>query len=110
LEVQHKTLTTYLDNDQRRILKFVHDWLPTGKRLFREGLEASLGCLLCGYLEETSDHILICQRDIQEQTRLKIVEYRQKDMANNHGHSKLNNILEIALMETPRNRDWMPLI
>jgi hypothetical protein len=28
-EMQQKTLTNYKQNDQRRILKFVHDWLPT---------------------------------------------------------------------------------
>jgi hypothetical protein len=30
-DLQHKALSTYSENNQRRILKFVHGWLPTNK-------------------------------------------------------------------------------
>jgi hypothetical protein len=43
-EIQHKALRSYSQNDQRRILKFTHDWLPTNYRLFREKQEASPAC------------------------------------------------------------------
>jgi hypothetical protein len=35
-DLQYKVLSGYDINDQRRILKFVHNWLPTNKRLHRE--------------------------------------------------------------------------
>jgi hypothetical protein len=50
--LQHKALSTFADPDQCRILKFVHGWLPTNKRLFREGTESSPKCILCNHLEE----------------------------------------------------------
>jgi hypothetical protein len=33
-DIQHKVLRRYGEIDQRRILKFVHGWLPTNNRLF----------------------------------------------------------------------------
>jgi hypothetical protein len=35
-ELQYKILSTYEIQDQQRILKFVHNWLPTNHRLQRE--------------------------------------------------------------------------
>jgi hypothetical protein len=106
-ELQHKTLKSYKLSDQRRLLKFVHEWLPTNLRLFREGQDASPACSLCGSLEESNDHILECPYPQQQQTRSKLSDYLWKDNEN-HGNSELNNIIEIALTECTHNTDWTP--
>jgi lipopolysaccharide export system protein LptC len=108
-ELQHKVLRTYTPNDQRRILKFAHDWLPTNFRLFRENIEASPACRLCGELEETNDHMLRCQHSRQQQTRMQVNDYLWKDNEN-HGNSELNNIIELALSESMHNKDWKPVM
>jgi hypothetical protein len=56
-KVQRKVLMTYSTNDQRRILKMVHGWLPTYERLHRENQTTTTQCPLCHYQSETSLHI-----------------------------------------------------
>jgi hypothetical protein len=107
-ELQHKALQSDKLSDQRRIIKFVHDWLPTHLRLFREAQAESPACQLCGALEETDDHILDCAHPCQQQPRDKLNEYLQRD-DDNHGNSELNNIiLEITLSECSQNVKWTP--
>jgi hypothetical protein len=108
-DLQHKALLTYKLSDQRRLLKFVHDWLPTNHRLFREGQEQTPACRLCGELEETSDHMLECRLPRQQQIRSKISDYLWRDNEN-HGNSKLNNIIEIAMSESIHNKNWKPVM
>jgi hypothetical protein len=108
-EVQHKVLRTYQQSDQRRILKFVHGWLPTNHRLYREGQEASPTCPLCGNLEETNDHLLDCPTSEQQQIRYQMNAYIWRDNEN-HGNSELNNIIELALTESITNRKWTPVM
>jgi hypothetical protein len=106
-ELQYKALKTYKQSDQRRILKYAHDWLPTNLRLFREGQEESPACQLCGALEETNDHIMECPNPRQQQLHDKLHDYLWRDNEN-HGNSELNNIIEIALSECTQNNGWTP--
>jgi ribonuclease HI len=108
-DLQQKVLRTYSQNDQRRLLKFAHDWLPTNFRLYREEQEQSPACRLCGDLEETNDHLLRCQHPRQQQTRLRVSDYLWKDNEN-HGNSELNNIIELALSESIHNKEWKPVM
>jgi hypothetical protein len=108
-DIQHKALSTYSENDQRRILKFVHGWLPTNKPLFREGIEASPKCQLCDHLEESSDHLLVCTHASMENIRMKISEYLWKDSVN-HGNGELNNVIELTITECPHNKEWSPIL
>jgi hypothetical protein len=107
-EVQQKALLSFTESDQCRILKFVSGWLPTNKRLYREGIEKSPRCQLCNSLEEHNDHLLTRSRDIQEHTRQKIIDYIWRDNTN-HGNSELNNIIELALSESAHKETWQPL-
>jgi ribonuclease HI len=108
-DIQEKALRYFSESDQSRILKFVHGWLPTNKRLYREGIEKSPKCQLCNALEESNDHLWICSRDIQENARVKIMEYIWRDNSN-HGNSELNNIIELAFSESTHNSKWTPLV
>jgi hypothetical protein len=105
-ELQHKVLRSYKLADQRRLLKFAHEWLPTNVRLFREGLEGSPVCRLCGNLEETNDHMLECPLPCQHKIRQKLTDYLWKDVGNQHSNSELNNIIDPALSESPYNKKW----
>jgi hypothetical protein len=42
-----------------------------------------------------------------ENIRLRLLEFLWKDVTN-HGNSKLNNIIELAVTECPFNKDWTP--
>jgi enamine deaminase RidA (YjgF/YER057c/UK114 family) len=108
-ELQHKALRSYNQNDQRRILKFTHEWLPTNYRLFREKQESSPACRLCGDLEETNNHMLRCTHFKQQQARTKLSDYLWRDNET-HGNSELNNIIEIALSECTHNTQWTPVM
>jgi hypothetical protein len=108
-DMQHKALLTYRLSDQRRLLKFAHDWLPTNQRLYREGQEQTPACRLCGALEETSDHMLECRLPIQQEIRNKVSDYLWRDNEN-HGNSELNNIIELALSESTHNKKWTPVM
>jgi hypothetical protein len=105
--IQYKTLKTYKTSDQRRLLKFAHDWLPTNFRLFRDEQEASPACRLCGDLEETNDHILACAYPCQQQIRNHMNNYLWRDNEN-HGNAELNNIIELAFSECAHNKEWIP--
>jgi hypothetical protein len=108
-EMQHKVLLKYKLSDQRRLLKFAHDWLPSNHRLYREGQEQTPACRLCGALEETSDHILECRLPCQHEIRNKISDFLWRDNGN-FGNSELNNIIEIALSESIHNKEWKPVM
>jgi hypothetical protein len=106
-DIQHTVLRGYSENDQRRILKFCHDWLPTNKRLFREGQMPSAKCPLCNCLEETNVHLLECQHPSQQNIREDLYFYMQKDI-HNMGNGELNNLMELALQESTVNPHWKP--
>jgi hypothetical protein len=69
---QKKALDHFAFQDQTRILKFVHGWLPTQSRFFKEGSTFSPRCKLCSELYENNFHMLGCQhpamQTIQEDT------------------------------------------
>jgi hypothetical protein len=106
-ELQYKALKTYKQSDQRRLLKFAQEWLPTNMRLFWEGQEESPACRLCGDLEESNDHMLECPFPCQQQTRNAVNSYLHRDNEN-LGNAELNNIIELALTECSRHSDWTP--
>jgi hypothetical protein len=58
---QKKALEHFDIQDQHRILKFVHGWLPTQSHLFKEGSATSPRCKLCTELYESNFHLLCCQ-------------------------------------------------
>jgi hypothetical protein len=64
---QWRVLTNYDINDKRRILKFVHGWLPTNYRLHRERQQSTPRCPLCYYLEEKEAHLFQCQHPLQQE-------------------------------------------
>jgi hypothetical protein len=83
-DAQHKVLSRLDINNQRRILKFVHGWLPTYDRLFREKQTRSPRCPLCHYLLETNMHMLQCRHPSQQ----AIVDEMQQKILNEPGMGK----------------------
>jgi hypothetical protein len=66
-DVQHKVLIGYDINDQRRLLKFMHNWLPTNKRLHREKSSPTQRCPLCFYIVEDELHLFTCHHPTQKE-------------------------------------------
>jgi hypothetical protein len=107
-DLQHKALSTFAHPDQRRILKFIHSWFPTNKRLFHKGIESSPKCNLCNHLEESTEHLLTCSHDSLESIWLQLTALFLWKDTNNHGNAELNNI--IAITESPHIDKWSPVI
>jgi hypothetical protein len=72
-DLQHKVLRRYGVNDQRRILKFVHGWLPTNNRLFREQRQQTQRCPLCHYIKEDAVHLFHCLHTRQMDTKHDLI-------------------------------------
>jgi hypothetical protein len=79
-DMQYKVLMQYGTNDQRRILKFVHDWLPTNSRLARERSSHTQRCKLCHYISEDAMHLFSCRHAKQTETRHALLAQLNKIM------------------------------
>jgi hypothetical protein len=64
-ELQHRALKGYDINDQQRILKYVHKWLPTNKRMHREQQSKTQRRPMCHFLVEDELHLFQCRHPIQ---------------------------------------------
>jgi hypothetical protein len=79
-DLQYKVLSSYDINDQRRILKFVHNWLPTNKRLHREKASTTQRCPLCQYIVEDELHMFQCRHAVQQGVIQKLQEQIHNDL------------------------------
>jgi hypothetical protein len=98
-QIQRRVLTTYSTNDQRRILKMVHGWLPTYARLHRENQTTNPRCPLCHYRSETSLHIFCCKHPKQQELFKRIIHYLEED-GKSSGNSIINHVITVALKNT----------
>jgi hypothetical protein len=67
-DIQYKVLKSYDVNDQRRLLKYVHRWLPTNHRLHQELQTHTQRCPMCYYILEDERHLLLCKDPAQANT------------------------------------------
>jgi hypothetical protein len=95
--------------DQTRILKFVHGWLPTQHRLYKEGAATSPHCRLCDALYDDNIHLLHCTHKEMSKLQDGITAWLLKSL-HDHGNSEITNITEMALTECPVNNSWQPSI
>jgi hypothetical protein len=82
---QHRALTNYESNDQRRLIKFCHGWLPTYDRMYREKLTPSQRCPLCYYLIESNKHLFSCRHPRQQEATQELMKFLDND-TENHGN------------------------
>jgi hypothetical protein len=95
--------------DQTRILKFVHGWLPTQHRLYKEGAATSPHCRLCDALYDDNIHLLNCTHAEMSKFQDGVTAWLLKSL-HDHGNSEITNIMELALTECPANNSWQPSI
>jgi hypothetical protein len=70
---QQVVLHGYDANDQRRVLKFVHGWLPTHDRLYREKQATSQRC-------SNNTHMFNCKHTSQQNIRESMLERIRKEI------------------------------
>jgi hypothetical protein len=104
-ELQQKVLNTYPTNNQRRILKMVHGWLPTYDHLQRENRVTSMRCPLCHYRTKTSLHVFTCKHTQQSETYNQIGLYLDKD-GRETGNRDINKIIKEALVNASNLKLW----
>jgi hypothetical protein len=106
-DVQLSAMKAFTTVDQARIQKFVHDWLPTAHRLYRENVMPSPRCKLCGARNEDNIHLFMClhpeMQKIQEKLQMLWISDTQ-----DHGDSELSNLLDISISSTMVNKSWKP--
>jgi hypothetical protein len=69
-DIQYKVMMSYNANDQHRLLKYVHRWLPPNHRLHRELQTHTQRCPVCYYIVEDEQHLLRC-KDFQQSETVK---------------------------------------
>lgn len=106
-ETQWAVLRQYNQDDQTRIIKFVHGWLPTQSRKFKEGDSASPRCRLCSAMVEDNIHLWSCSHDAMVQLQQKFLAYTAKSIQE-QADSELANLLELAVTESAANSSWTP--
>jgi hypothetical protein len=97
-QAQQKVLTCYDSNDQRRILKFCHGWLPTYDRLHREHQTPSQRCPLCYFLIENNTHLFACKHPGQQ----VIIQALFKKIDNDnmfYGVNEITDLLKVAIQQ-----------
>jgi hypothetical protein len=104
---QKKALDHFDINNQTRIQKFVHGWLPTQSRLFKEGAATSPKCKLCPKLYEDNFHLLDCQHPEMVAIQEELPTFLMKQL-NDHGNSEFINILQLAISGCRSNKTWQP--
>jgi hypothetical protein len=104
-EAQHKALLRFPSADQQRILKFVHNWLPTGWNLHREKAPNTSSCPLCLHDNEDNMHIFNCTAPKQDKLMGELLLHIAKQQ-----HSKempeLARLIEWALISCRDDDDW----
>jgi hypothetical protein len=91
---QQAVMSRYDSNDQRRVLKFVHGWLPTYDRLYREKLANSQRCPLCFYLVENNAHLFNCRNPSQQTIQKSMIDRIRKDNQCNSRRELIHAITE----------------
>jgi hypothetical protein len=106
-EVQYSALKSFPASDQTRILKFVHGWLPTAARAFKEGSASSPRCPICHAPREDNLHLFQCNNKEMELVQEKLQLYLVKDM-HDQGDSEISNIIEIGILNANSMNNWSP--
>jgi len=108
-EVHSAALRTFKCQDRHKIIKFIHHWLPTGKRLHREskGMYPQ-SCFLCGAQIETNMHLFQCKHNdqvlISTHLALDILSLREKMKSDRH----LQNLLHVGIFEGAYDKKYRP--
>ena len=76
-EAHQSALEQFYGLQQVTVMKYVHGWLATKKRMFREGSYSSPLCELCHETED-SQHIFCCQHnDMKEGRKREFIKLQQ---------------------------------
>jgi hypothetical protein len=96
-ELQWQVLNSYDLNDQKRILKFVHGWLPTNSRLHRERQSTSPRCPMCHYIQEDEIHLFQCLHPMQKERIKEIQKFLKQESDIN---KEIQNLIAEAVIES----------
>jgi hypothetical protein len=104
---QAAVLRTYQPEDQTRITKFVHGWLPTQNRRFKEEAAKSEQCRLCNATLEDNWHLFGCDHRGMKKHQEQLASSIRRGIQE-HGNSELLNLIEIAIYESYSGNPWKP--
>jgi hypothetical protein len=104
---QAAVLRTYPQEDQTRIIKFVHGWLPTQNRKLKEGKARNQQCQLCKSPVEDNIHLFACDHKQMKHHQEQLAASIRKWILD-HGSSELSNLMEISITESCTEKPWKP--
>ena len=67
-ELHYSALSKYSGVQKVTVFKYIHGWLATNKRRYREGGSSTPQCELCSELEDSA-HIFCCQNELLKEAR-----------------------------------------
>ena len=108
-DVSHTAFKTFTRADRTRLIKFIHGWLPTGKRRHREtkGMYPQ-SCALCHAMTETNHHMLHCNHTEQvnhmENLSLDLEKLRQEMKSDR----ELNELVKSSIFQSAHDEDYQP--
>jgi hypothetical protein len=106
-QTQAAILRTYRQDDQTRIIKFAHGWLPTQHRKQKEGKTKNTQCQLCGHKTEDNVHMFGCNhKDMKKHHDQLSMKIRRWIL--DHGDSEFTNLMELGITESCGEKPWMP--
>jgi hypothetical protein len=103
-ELQEKILNTYDRKDQQRILKFVHEWLPTNHRLQRESQSTTARCPLCYYRVEDNMHLFNCSHPKLTSIKLQLIQ----KISQSKTEETIKNLSMAAVKAATLTPNWQP--
>jgi hypothetical protein len=90
--VYYKSSTKLSSNDRIRIIKFIHDKLPTNKRDHMKYKHHSEECAVCSE-KESEDHILHCKSETRKQIRSVWIAEMKHYLSSPHTHTDVKNAI-----------------
>jgi ribonuclease HI len=106
-QTQVAVLRTYHQEDQARIIKFAHGWLPTQNRKIKEGTAKTTQCRLCGSSTEDNLHLFACNHKVMKKHQDQLVTTIRRWILE-HGDSEFSNLIEMAITESCGEKPWVP--
>jgi hypothetical protein len=104
---QAAVLRSYPTEDQTRIIKFAHGWLPTQNRRLKEGAANNAECRLCKNTPEDNLHLFGCEHREMKKHQEKLASSIRQGLQD-HGNSELANLIELAISESCTGTQWHP--
>jgi len=101
-------LKSLTESDRVRIIKYIHGWLPTGKRRHREQQSYPQECALCHAAVEDNEHLWACQHESQIQLVENLLIDLEKMQYEMKSDPALHSVIKSAVLQSALTGSFEP--